>query len=58
MRTKGLFDFGPVFGYFFRKNDPNRKTNFNLRTMHFINKLSMSMFLVGFIVLLYRWFIR
>jgi hypothetical protein len=58
MRTKGLFNFGPVFGYFFRKNDPNRKTNFNLRTMHFINKLSMSMFLVGFIVLLYRWFIR
>ena len=58
MRTKGLFDFGPVFGYFFRKNDPNRKTNFNLRTMHFINKLSMSMFLVGFIVLFYRWFIR
>ncbi|WP_167855684.1 DUF6728 family protein [Hymenobacter fodinae] len=58
MRTKGLFDFGPVFGYFFRKNDPNRKTNFNLRTMHFINKLSMSMFLVAFIVLLYRWFIR
>ncbi|QJX48751.1 hypothetical protein HMJ29_18245 [Hymenobacter taeanensis] len=58
MRTKDLFDFGPVFGYFFRKNDPNRKTNFNLRTMHFINKLSMSMFLVGFIVLLYRWFIR
>lgn len=58
MRTKGLFNFGPVFGYFFRKNDPSRKSNFNLRTMHFINKLSMSMFLVAFIVLLYRWFIR
>jgi len=58
MRTKGLFDFGPVFGYFFRKNDPNRKTNFNLRTMHFINKVSMAMFLVGLLVLCYRWFIR
>jgi len=58
MRTKGLFDFSQVFGYFFRKNDPNRKTNFNLRTMHFINKVSMAMFLVGLIVLLYRWFIR
>lgn len=55
---KDLFNLGPVFGYFFRKNDPNRATNFNLRTMHFINKLSMAMFLVGFIVLLYRWFIR
>ena len=58
MRMKGLFNLGPVFGYFFRGNDPNRTTNFNLRTMHFINKLSMAMFLVGFIVLLYRWFIR
>ncbi|UOQ64397.1 DUF6728 family protein [Hymenobacter volaticus] len=55
---KGLFNLGPVFGYFFRKNDPNRTSNFNLRTMHFINKLSMAMFLVGFLVLLYRWFLR
>ncbi|MEJ7661286.1 MAG: DUF6728 family protein [Hymenobacter sp.] len=26
--------------------------------MHFINKLSMAMFLVGLGVLLYRWFLR
>ncbi len=58
MNGKNLFDFGPAFGYFFRKADPNRKSNFNLRTMHFINKLSMAMFLVGLGVLLYRWFIR
>ena len=58
MNGKNLFDFGPAFGYFFRKNDPSRKTNFNLRTMHFINKLSMAMFLVGLCVLLYRWFLR
>ena len=50
--------FGPALGYFFRSNDPSRKSNFNLRTMHFINKLSMAMFLVGLGVLLYRWFIR
>ncbi|UOQ77382.1 hypothetical protein MUN84_01290 [Hymenobacter sp. 5516J-16] len=55
---KDLFNFGPALGYFFRKPDPTRHTNFNLRTMHFINKLSMAMFLVGFIVLLYRWFLR
>ncbi|WP_190242487.1 DUF6728 family protein [Hymenobacter lapidiphilus] len=55
---KDLFNLGPVFGYFFRKNDPNRPSNFNLRTMHFINKLSMSIFLVGLLVLLYRWFLR
>jgi hypothetical protein len=58
MNGKDLFNFGPAFGYFFRKADPNRKSNFNLRTMHFINKLSMAMFLVGLGVLLYRWFIR
>ncbi|MGI4872966.1 MAG: DUF6728 family protein [Janthinobacterium lividum] len=58
MDNKNLFNFGPAFGYFFRKNDPNRTTNFNLRTMHFINKLSMAMFLVGLCVLLYRWFFR
>ncbi|GAA3950961.1 MULTISPECIES: DUF6728 family protein [Hymenobacter] len=55
---KGLFDFGPALGYFFRKNDPNRQTNFNLRSMHFINKLSMAMFLVGLCVVLYRLFTR
>jgi hypothetical protein len=51
---KGLFDFSEVATYFFRKKDPNRKTNFNLRSMHFINKLSMLMFLVAMIVLFFR----
>ncbi|WP_167856736.1 DUF6728 family protein [Hymenobacter aquaticus] len=58
MEGRNLFNFGPALGYFFRKNDPNRKTNFNLRTMHFINKLSMAMFLVGLCVVLYRLFTR
>jgi len=44
---KGLFDFSEVLTYFFRKKDPNRKTNFNLRTMHTINKISILMFLAG-----------
>ncbi|MBA9077313.1 MULTISPECIES: DUF6728 family protein [Rufibacter] len=52
---KGLFDFTEVATYFFRKKDPNRKTNFNLRTMHTINKISMLMFLCGFIYLVLRW---
>ena len=43
----GLFNFSEVATYFFRKKDPNRKTNFNLRSMHFINKLSMLMFLIA-----------
>ena len=42
---KGLFDFTEVATYFFRKKDPNRKSNFNLRAMHTINKISILMFL-------------
>lgn len=46
---KGRFDLTEVATYFFRKKDPNRKTNFNLRTMHTINKISILMFLAGVI---------
>ncbi len=46
---KGLFDLTEVATYFFRKKDPNRKTNFNLRTMHTINKISILMFLAGLV---------
>ncbi|WP_375418836.1 DUF6728 family protein [uncultured Hymenobacter sp.] len=58
MQGKNLFNFGPALGYFFRKNDPNRKTTFNLKTMHFINKLSMAMFLVCLLVMAFRFFTR
>ncbi|GAA4385905.1 DUF6728 family protein [Hymenobacter koreensis] len=57
MRTKDWFDFGPVFTYFFRKKDPSRHTNFNLRTMHTINKVSMLMFLGGLIYMLFKFVI-
>lgn len=58
MQGKNLFNFGPALGYFFRKNDPNRPASFNLKTMHFINKLSMAMFLVCLGVMAYRYFLR
>ncbi|WP_198001454.1 DUF6728 family protein [Nibribacter ruber] len=51
---KGLFDFSEVATYFFRKKDPNRKSNFNLRTMHTINKVSMLMFLFGLMYLVFK----
>ncbi|WP_317040580.1 DUF6728 family protein [Pedobacter psychrophilus] len=35
--------------YFFRKKDPARPDNFNLRAMHFINKLAIVVFLIGVI---------
>ncbi|MBS7566151.1 hypothetical protein KHS38_17210 [Mucilaginibacter sp. Bleaf8] len=35
--------------YFFRKKDPNRPTNFNLKAMHIINTIAIVMFVLGII---------
>ncbi|WP_353959414.1 DUF6728 family protein [Mucilaginibacter aquaedulcis] len=43
--------------YFFRKKDPNRPTNFNLRAMHIINAIAIIMFLAGIIYKLIQVFI-
>ena len=43
------FKFGEVATYFFRKKDPNRPTNFNIRAMHIINKISITVFLLAII---------
>jgi hypothetical protein len=51
---KEYFQFGEVVQYFFRKKDPARKPNFNLRVMHGINKLSIIMFLIAVIILILR----
>lgn len=56
--VKDYFSLGPVFGYFFRKKDPNAKPNFNLKMMHGINKISMLMFLVGLIVFIIKMMVR
>ncbi|HEY0670444.1 MAG TPA: DUF6728 family protein [Sphingobacteriaceae bacterium] len=43
--------------YFFRKNDPDRPKSFNLKVMHFINALAITLFIAGFIYKLIEWFI-
>lgn len=48
------FALSEVFGYFFRKPDPSRPKNFNIKAMHTINKISMLMFLVGIIFLIIK----
>ena len=53
--TREYFKFGEVFGYFFRKKDPTRKTNFNLKMMHGINKISIIIFLAGMIYLISKY---
>ncbi|NJN25925.1 MAG: hypothetical protein HC819_08135 [Cyclobacteriaceae bacterium] len=52
------FAFGELFGYFFRKKDPDRKSNFNLKMMHGINKISILVFLAGIIYLIFRHIFR
>ncbi|WP_322786180.1 DUF6728 family protein [Pseudopedobacter saltans] len=33
--------------YFFRKKDPNRPTSFNLKVMHWINRIAIIIFILG-----------
>ena len=56
--TGGYFDFREVATYFFRKKDPNRPSNFNLKMMHGINKVSIIMFLICLIVIVSRYISR
>lgn len=53
--VKDYFQFGELFGYFFRKKDPTRKSNFNLKVMHGINKISIIIFLAGVLYLLFKY---
>ncbi len=48
------FDFSEVLTYFFRKNDPNKKTNFSLNAMHTVNKLSILIFIIAVLVIVFR----
>ncbi|MEA5458589.1 DUF6728 family protein [Arcicella sp. LKC2W] len=60
-RLKDQFKLGEAFGYFFRifgKQDPSKPTNFNIKTMHVINKISILMFLMCVCVMIYRAFFR
>lgn len=53
---KDYFQVGEVLGYFFRKKDPSRPINFNIRMMHGINKISIVIFLLGVIFLIIKRF--
>jgi len=59
-KSNRLIDFlkvGEVGGYFFRKKDPSRPTNVNIRMMHGINKISIAVFLLGMIYFLVKHFL-
>lgn len=54
---RGFLSMGEVGGYFFRKKDPSRPTNINIRVMHGINKISIAIFLLAVVYLLAKRFL-
>jgi hypothetical protein len=59
-KKKGLkefFSLGEVGGYFFRKKDPSRPSDINIRMMHGINKISIVVFLLGVLYIIFRRFL-
>ena len=51
---KEFFQLGEVGGYFFRKKDPNRPSNVNIKMMHGVNKISIIIFLLGVLFLIIK----
>lgn len=54
LSLKEFFSLGEVGGYFFRKKDPSRPNNINIRMMHGVNKISIVIFLVGVLYLVWK----
>ena len=54
--TREFLTLGEVGNYFFRKKDPNRPTNINIKMMHGINKISIIIFLLGVIFIIVKRF--
>ncbi len=57
LSLREFFTLGEVGGYFFRKKDPSRPSNINIRMMHGINKISIAIFLIGVLYLILKRFI-
>ncbi len=57
LSVREFLSLGEVGGYFFRKKDPSRPMNINIRMMHGINKISIAVFLVGVLYLILKRFI-
>lgn len=53
-----LGDVAKYFGRLFGKKDPGAPSNFNLKMMHGINKISIIMFMIALIVMIVRAFTR
>lgn len=61
MKLKNFFRLGEIFSYFirvFRKPDPNKPSNFNIKVMHGINRISIIMFLLALVIIITRFVVR
>lgn len=54
-RLKEFFQLNEVLGYFFRRRDPSRPRNFNLKAMHIINRIAILLFLICLLVIFKRY---
>ena len=54
---KEFFSMGEVGGYFFRKKDPSRPSNINIKMMHGVNKIAIIIFLLGIIFIIIKRFL-
>jgi len=57
MTFKDFFSLGEVGNYFFRKKNPDRPTNINIKMMHGVNRLAIIMFLAAIIYFLIKRFL-
>jgi hypothetical protein len=54
LSIREFLSLGEVGGYFFRKKDPTRPSNINIKMMHGINKISIAIFLLGVIYIIIK----
>lgn len=53
-KLREFFRVNEVFGYFFRRKDPSRPSNVNIKIMHGINKISIIIFLLGILFIILK----
>ena len=51
---KNYFDLKELFGYFFRKKQADENADFSLRSMHFVNKFSIIVFILAMVYLIIK----
>jgi hypothetical protein len=52
--VKDYFQLKELFGYYFRKKQGAAKPDFSLRSMHFVNKFSIIVFILAIFYLIIK----